>query len=166
MIPQEAVVWAGTGQYNLDPFHEHSDAAVAAALVKVGLPVALAKQSVSDERDSSLSVGERQLLALARVLLRKASVVAFDEASAHLDAATDARIQHVIRSEFRTATLIAIAHRLHTVIGFDKLLVVDAGRVAAFGTPRALIAADGPFKDMCAQLGAEALDDLTRAANA
>jgi ABC-type multidrug transport system fused ATPase/permease subunit len=110
----------------------------------------------------SLSVGERQLLAIARVLLRASSgkgckVCVMDEPTAHIDAATDAVLQRVMRKKFTGATLVTIAHRLHTVADFDTLLVLDQGRLAEQGPPLALLARPhGAFRAMVDALGPEA----------
>jgi len=172
LIAQDAVLLAGDAKRNLDPFDEFGDAAAAAALDAVGLPRSYLHRGdlVSNDGDASvLSTGQRQLLALARCLLRKSRVVCLDEATAHVDAATDAKVQAVIAREFRDATLLAIAHRLHTVIAFDKILLMSDGHVAEFDAPAALLARGPghPFYDTCAALGPAALDDLAaRAADA
>jgi len=164
LIPQDAVLMQGTGKMNCDPFDEYSDEVVGDAIETVGLPRACLDQTlVTNDGDStSLSAGERQLLALARCLLRRSSVVCFDEATAHVDANTDVRIQNVIAEEFLNSSLLVIAHRLHTVIGNDKLIVMKDGVVAQSGPPLELLAAkEGPFADMCAALGDKAVQDLT-----
>ena len=164
LIPQDAVLMQGTGKMNCDPFNEYDDDTVAEALETVGLPRSCLHQTLvtNDGDATSLSTGERQLLALARCLLRRSTVVCFDEATAHMDSNTDVRIQQVIAKEFQRSTLLAIAHRLHTVIGYDKLVVMRDGIVAQYGLPLDLINdSSGPFADMCAALGPKAVADLT-----
>ncbi|KAH8055854.1 ATPase [Aureococcus anophagefferens] len=154
MIPQEAVLMSGTAKDNCDPFDEFAEGAVADALEAVGLARSLLHAFLGE---TSLSTGERQLLALARALLRKSAVVAFDEATAHVDASTDAKIQAVVETQFPRSTLLAIAHRLHTVIGFDRIVVMDRGTIAEQGPPLELLdRARGPFATMTAALGAAA----------
>ena len=80
----------------------------------------------------SLISGQRQILALARALVRRSKVIILDEATASVDHATDERIQHVLRSEFKDSTLITIAHRLRTIMDYDKILVLDEGKVAEY----------------------------------
>ena len=116
----------------------------------------------------SLSVGERQLLAIGRVLLRASSsergckVCVMDEPTAHIDPATDAILQRVMREEFKGATLITIAHRLHTVADFDTILVMDQGRVQEQGTPLDLLAKpNGAFRSMVEALGPEAAASIS-----
>lgn len=84
---------------------------------------------------SNFSQGQRQLIAMARALLRRSNLIIMDEATASVDFATDEAIQHAIRSEFRDSTLLTIAHRLSSVIDYDRLLVLSDGRVAEFDTP-------------------------------
>ena len=158
MIPQEAVVMTGTAKANCDPFGDFDDEQVADALEAVGLSRDLLHVHLGE---TSLSTGERQLLALARALLRRSTVVAFDEATAHVDANTDAKIQKVIETQFPSSTLLAIAHRLHTVIKFDTIIVMDHGAVAEIGAPlRLLDETSGPFATMTNALGAAAKDEL------
>jgi ABC-type multidrug transport system fused ATPase/permease subunit len=76
--------------------------------------------------------GQRQILALARALVRRSKVIILDEATASVDHATDERIQQALRSEFRESTLITIAHRLRTIMDYDKILVLDEGKVAEY----------------------------------
>ncbi|KAH8082928.1 ATPase [Aureococcus anophagefferens] len=155
---KEAVLMSGTAKDNCDPFDEFAEGAVADALEAVGLARSLLHAFLGE---TSLSTGERQLLALARALLRKSAVVAFDEATAHVDASTDAKIQAVVETQFPRSTLLAIAHRLHTVIGFDRIVVMDRGTIAEQGPPlERLDRARGPFATMTAALGAAAKAEL------
>ncbi|KAL2912111.1 Transporter of the ATP-binding cassette (ABC) [Polyrhizophydium stewartii] len=106
------------------------------------------------EGGANFSQGQRQLLCLARALLRQSKLIVLDEATASVDHDTDARIQTTIRTEFGKATLLCIAHRLRTIIDYDKVLVLDRGRVAEFGSPLELMAnADGIFHSMCLETG-------------
>ena len=166
MIPQDAIIMTGTARENVDPFDEHTSAAVSDAFSRVGLSPAMLDKHL-DGADTQLSVGECQLLAIARVILRRARVVCLDEPTAHIDAATDAKLQQLMGACFEGSTLISIAHRLHTVIGFDRIAVVDAGRIAQFDAPRALLDdAAGPFADMVAALGPATAAKLRTAAAA
>ena len=145
IIPQEPTLFSGTVRSNLDPFDEHSDADVWRALAKAQLAGMVKRQPeqlgmVLYEGGSNLSVGQRQLLCLARALLRHTKVLVVDEATANVDMRTDALIQATIRSEFRDRTTITIAHRLDTIIDCDRIMVLDAGRVLEFDTPKALLA--------------------------
>lgn len=109
--------------------------------------------SLVSESGSNLSQGQRQLLCLARALLKKPRVLMMDEATASIDYATDAKIQETLR-ELRDSTIITIAHRLQTIIDYDKVLVLDHGRVIEFDHPWTLInREDGLFRSMCDNSG-------------
>ncbi|KAJ7715183.1 hypothetical protein B0H16DRAFT_1678542 [Mycena metata] len=118
-----------------------------------------AKSSLSLETQVStggnnFSQGQRQLIALARALLRRSSIVVMDEATSSVDFETDAKIQRTIREEFTGSLLITVAHRLRTIIDYDRLLLLDKGRVAGFDTPLALMQKEGGiFRDMCMKSG-------------
>eukprot|EP00615_Pteridomonas_danica_P010179 CAMPEP_0114329460 /NCGR_PEP_ID=MMETSP0101-20121206/1097_1 /TAXON_ID=38822 ORGANISM="Pteridomonas danica, Strain PT" /NCGR_SAMPLE_ID=MMETSP0101 /ASSEMBLY_ACC=CAM_ASM_000211 /LENGTH=661 /DNA_ID=CAMNT_0001459141 /DNA_START=21 /DNA_END=2006 /DNA_ORIENTATION=+ len=165
MIPQEAVLIEGTVEENLDPFSEMPTEDLEKVLNKVGLSATMLKQQVGTG-GSSLSVGERQLLAIARVLLKKdCRVYVMDEPTAHIDPTTDANLQKIIRREFRNATLLTIAHRLHTVADFDQIIVMDEGQLAEMGRPRDLLKSGGVFASMVEALGPEAAGAVRNKAN-
>jgi ABC-type multidrug transport system fused ATPase/permease subunit len=107
------------------------------------------------ENGENLSVGERQLMCLARALLRKRGVLILDEASANVDSATDNMLQQTLLEECRGRTVLCVAHRLATVVNYDRVVVLDAGRLVEYDTPRALLA-KGPgsmFYEMCVRTG-------------
>ncbi|KAF0691667.1 hypothetical protein As57867_017094, partial [Aphanomyces stellatus] len=145
IIPQSPVLFKGTLRQYLDPFGAFDDAALWDVVTKAGLhslvsglPEKLSSEVA--EKGSNLSVGERQMLCLARALLVQSKIVVLDEATAAMDHDTDVRLQQVIATEFATATVLTIAHRLHTVMHSDRIMVMDAGRVVEFDTPTALLA--------------------------
>ncbi|KAF8318510.1 P-loop containing nucleoside triphosphate hydrolase protein [Clavulina sp. PMI_390] len=116
------------------------------------------------EGGSNFSAGQRQLIAMARALLRRSRFVVMDESTASVDFATDMKIQQAIREEFKESILITIAHRLRTIIDYDRVLVLDAGKVAEFDTPQNLLAKeDGIFRTMCIKSGD--FDELKSAAD-
>ncbi|MEU4086736.1 ATP-binding cassette domain-containing protein [Streptomyces aureus] len=134
-IPQDPVLLPGTLRENLDPYGAFSDTELEAALEKVGLadkllalPDGLAHSVTSG--GAQLSTGERQLLCLARALLRRARIVLVDEATASLDAETDARIRRTFETELKGATVLVIAHRRDVLLGADRVVRLDGGRVA------------------------------------
>lgn len=89
-----------------------------------------------------LTSGQRQILALARALVRRSKVIILDEATASVDQATDERIQKALRTEFKESTLITIAHRLRTIMDYDKVLVLDEGKVAEYEQFNTLLIVD------------------------
>jgi len=106
------------------------------------------------ENGSNLSLGQRQLVALARALVRKSKVIIMDEATASVDHFTDAKIQRTIREEFTSSTLLCIAHRLRTIIDYDRVLVLDGGMIAEYDTPYNLIhSTDSLFHKLCKDSG-------------
>jgi ABC-type multidrug transport system fused ATPase/permease subunit len=154
IIPQDPVIFSNTVRYNLDPFHSSSDEELWQVLQKVhmhdvvsALPGGLYEEVA--EGGESFSQGQRQLLCIARSLLRKPRILVMDEATASIDNATDTAIQEMIRENFRDATVLTIAHRLNTIMDSDRVLVLDDGRVKEFDTPDHLLATEGSlFKAM------------------
>ncbi|GAB9467839.1 Multidrug resistance-associated protein 1 [Globisporangium polare] len=145
IITQSPVLFKGSVRSYLDPFDEYTDESLWLALRKAGLSEKVAAMdgllyAALEENGENLSVGERQLLCMARALLSESKVVIMDEATAAIDHETDLKLQHVIRDEFRHSTVLTIAHRLDTVLDADRILVLDSGRVVEFDSPRALVA--------------------------
>lgn len=164
IIPQDPVLFSGTLRSNLDPFDEHTDAQLHDAMQRaclldhdtptetVGEPERRKRFTLDmaiDDEGSNLSIGERSLVSLARALVKDAQIVVLDEATAAVDLETDAKIQLTIRREFAHKTLLCIAHRLRTIISWDRILVMDAGEIADFDTPLALFDKGGHFRSMC-----------------
>lgn len=139
ILPQEAFIFSSTIRGNLDPLDEASDAQVWAAVEAAGLS-SWVKSLSSPVVENGVSAGQRQLLCLGRVLLRDASVLVLDEATASVDAATDTAVGHTIATKLATATTLTIAHRLRSVIDSDKILVLDRGRVVEYDRPATLLA--------------------------
>ncbi|XP_044496374.1 ABC transporter C family member 12-like isoform X2 [Mangifera indica] len=144
IIPQSPVLFSGTVRFNLDPFSEHNDADLWEALERAYLKDVIRKNSFGldaevSERGENFSVGQRQLLSLARALLRRSKILVLDEATAAVDVRTDALIQRTIREEFRSCTMLIIAHRLNTIIDSDCILVLDGGQVVEHDKPEALL---------------------------
>ncbi|PNT05763.1 hypothetical protein POPTR_014G193400v4 [Populus trichocarpa] len=144
IIPQDPTLFEGTIRGNLDPLEEHSDQEIWQALDKSQLrQIVQQKEQKLDspvlENGDNWSVGQRQLVALGRALLKQARILVLDEATASVDAATDNLIQKIIRTEFKDCTVCTIAHRIPTVIDSDLVLVLRDGRVAEFDTPSRLL---------------------------
>ncbi|KAH8046986.1 ATPase [Aureococcus anophagefferens] len=138
MVPQDNVLLSGSVDRNLDPFEEHGSPDKRRALDAAGLG-ALALDHVVKADGGSLSAGEKQLLGVARALLRKTKVVVMDEPSSNVDEHTDAAVQRVLKDAFVGTTSLTIAHRLETVIDSDMILTMDAGAVAEFDHPANLL---------------------------
>ncbi|KAF0687327.1 Aste57867_20937 [Aphanomyces stellatus] len=162
IIPQTPVLFQGTLRNYLDPFDEFDDATLWASLQKVHLASRLDKLDIPvEENGDNFSVGERQMLCMARALLRQARIVVLDEATAAIDHGTDQLLQCVIRTEFATSTVLTIAHRLDTVLDADRILVLDQGQLAQCDTPNNLIAqGSGIFFDLCNEGGY--MDKMTK----
>ncbi|XP_063866904.1 ATP-binding cassette sub-family C member 5-like isoform X1 [Scylla paramamosain] len=145
IIPQDPVLFIGTVRYNLDPFESHSDEEIWSALEQTYMKdriscLDLGLSSCVVENGENFSVGERQLLCMARVLLRNSKILFLDEATAAIDAETDIKIQKTLKNAFKSCTMITIAHRLNTVMLCSRVMVLDDGKVMEFDTPRALLA--------------------------
>ncbi|KDO18969.1 hypothetical protein SPRG_14806 [Saprolegnia parasitica CBS 223.65] len=141
IIPQDPILFSGTVRSNLDPFDRFDDDALWTSLKRAHLDTKVTSlDAIVDERGVNFSVGERQLLCIARALLQKATVLLMDEATASIDAATDAALQETLRAAFHHCTCITIAHRINTILDADRILVLDNGRVAELDTPANLLA--------------------------
>uniref|UniRef100_A0A3Q0R8A5 ATP-binding cassette sub-family C member 5 n=1 Tax=Amphilophus citrinellus TaxID=61819 RepID=A0A3Q0R8A5_AMPCI len=157
IIPQDPVLFSGTVRSNLDPFNQYSEEKIWDTLERSHmkecvsqLPLKLESEVV--ENGENFSVGERQLLCVARALLRQCKVLILDEATAAMDAETDALIQETIRSSFQHCTTLIIAHRLHTVLASDRIMVLNQGQVVEFDEPSKLLANEN--SRLCSMLAA------------
>ncbi|GMF43781.1 unnamed protein product [Phytophthora fragariaefolia] len=150
IIPQDPVLFSGTVRSNLDPFEQFSDDQIWTSIKRASLQKAITSlEDVVDEKGSNFSVGERQLLSIARALLKRSKVILMDEATASIDSETDRQIQQSIREEFRDCTTLTIAHRINTILDSDRILVMEKGSVAEFGPPAELQRKpDGIFKSL------------------
>ncbi|KAF9111885.1 hypothetical protein BGX27_004328 [Mortierella sp. AM989] len=161
IIPQDPVLFQGTFRYNLDPLSRHTEQELWQVLETSDLkPYVQAQEGGLDAQVSAqgenLSVGQRQLVCLSRALLAKSKVVVLDEATASVDMATDALIQKAIRIDFAHSTVITVAHRINTIIDYDRILVMHQGQVAEYDTPRNLLSnPNSIFSSMVAETGAQ-----------
>ncbi|KDP34963.1 hypothetical protein JCGZ_09251 [Jatropha curcas] len=160
IIPQSPVLFSGTVRFNLDPFNEHNDADLWEALERAHLKDVIRRNSLGlyaevSEAGENFSVGQRQLLSLARALLRRSKILVLDEATAAVDVRTDALIQKTIREEFKSCTMLIIAHRLNTIIDCDRILLLDSGKVLEYDTPEELLSNENSaFSRMVQSTGA------------
>jgi ATP-binding cassette, subfamily C (CFTR/MRP), member 1 len=150
IIPQDPMLFSGSLRMNLDPFHDKDDAALWHVLKQVHLYDLIQKWGQGldfevAEKGENLSVGQRQLLCIARALIRESKVVVMDEATANVDQESDRLIQQTVRESFAGAdtTVLCIAHRLETIIHSDKILVLDAGNVLEYDSPSVLMKKQG-----------------------
>merc|ERR1712224_499324 len=155
IIPQDPVMFSNTIRYNPDPFGSQSDEELWNVLKKVEMQEAIAQlpkglDDMVTEGGENFSQGQRQLLCIARSLLRKPKILVMDEATASIDNETDSIIQRMIRENFGDATVLTIAHRLNTIMDSDRILVLDDGHIAELDTPENLLAKEsgGQFKAM------------------
>ncbi|KAJ3895455.1 P-loop containing nucleoside triphosphate hydrolase protein [Lentinula edodes] len=162
IIPQTPELISGNLRQNLDPFEEHADYVLNDALKSAGL-VSLQEDLENEDKvnldtpissgGANLSVGQRQIIALARAIVRQSKLLILDEATSAIDYKTDAIIQESLRNEYKArggdATIITIAHRLQTVMDASRIMVLDAGRIVEFDSPKALLQkSTGHFRTM------------------
>ncbi|KAG9248121.1 P-loop containing nucleoside triphosphate hydrolase protein [Calycina marina] len=149
-LPQEPFFWADTVRRNIDPNGEYSDVYLLATIERVQLrKVIETKGGLDAIMDSELlSQGQRQLLCLARAMLRNSTVLVLDEATSSVDVKTNEVIQRIIREEFKDYTIIAVAHQLNTIVDFDKVAVLDAGRLIEFDAPMKLLRQQSMFREL------------------
>ncbi|KAF9169153.1 hypothetical protein BGX21_010914 [Mortierella sp. AD011] len=159
IIPQDPVLFSGTIRSNLDPFEKRTDQQLWEVLERSDLKSYVAScegglDSQVSEFGENLSVGQRQLLCLARAMLTHARVIIMDEATASVDVATDVMLQKAIRVDFADSTVLTIAHRLNTVIDYSRVLVLDHGEIKEFDTPANLLSRpDSVFSSMVDETG-------------
>lgn len=171
IIPQDPTLFRGTVRTNLDPFGQHTDLELWTSLRRVRLVDDVKTEDVKDggvdEKDSSngritletvieadgtnFSLGQRQLMGLARALVRDSQIIVCDEATSSIDFESDVQVQQTMAEGFKGRTVLCIAHRLKTIVGYDRICVVDKGQVAELGTPLELFDRGGSFRGMCEQ---------------
>ena len=143
IIPQDPQLWEGTLRDNMDPTGTYNDEQLWKSLSQARLKDHVASlpgglDALLTEGASNFSAGQRQLLCVGRALLRGSKILVLDEATSSVDLTSDAQIQDMVRTEFHSKTLITIAHRLWTIIGYDRVAVFEQGALAEFDTPLAL----------------------------
>nr|XP_023024510.1 probable multidrug resistance-associated protein lethal(2)03659 [Leptinotarsa decemlineata] len=154
IIPQDPVLFSGTARTNLDPFREFEDEELWSVLEKVDLKNSISNLDNVIGSVSNFSCGQKQLFCLARALLRKSKILILDEATANMDHETDARLHKTISQHFTDCTVFIIAHRLHSILECDKVMVLDKGVLIEFDDPLSLLENEnGIFHKMVKQAG-------------
>ncbi|KAJ7349778.1 multidrug resistance-associated ABC transporter [Mycena albidolilacea] len=181
IIPQDPTILSGTIRTTLDVFNEYEDADIFEALRRVHLvPSEDTPEEAADAVNTNLfrnldssvseggenfSTGEKQLLCMARAILKRSKILVMDEATASVDYATDELIGKTIRHEFKASTILTIAHRLRTVIDYDKVMLLDQGKIAEFDRPSVLLAKkSSKFYALCKAAGKEEFEMLKKMA--
>jgi ATP-binding cassette subfamily C (CFTR/MRP) protein 4 len=172
VIPQTPVLFSGCSiMENIDPFYKYNEEAIKKALRDVQMWEAIEKLpnglgTEVAEGGLNFSVGQRQLICLARCLLcGQTKILVLDEPSANVDKQTDQLLQKAVATNFPDSTIISVAHRLDTVIEYDKILVLGSGQVLEYGSPKALIEAGGHFAKMVNDTGLRTAEELRRRAS-
>jgi len=171
IIPQDPTLFKGTIRSNLDPFNEHTDLELWSVLRQSDLVDADANlddkvhgrihlDSIVEEEGLNFSLGQRQLMALARALVRGSQIIVCDEATSSVDMETDQKIQRTIATGFKGKTLLCIAHRLKTIINYDRICVMDQGKITELDKPINLYDQGGIFRGMCDRSGIRREDFL------
>jgi ABC-type multidrug transport system fused ATPase/permease subunit len=171
-IPQDPVLFSGTIRYNLDPFNEYTDEKLWYVLEHVKCKDFIGKQGLGldapvEEFGGNYSAGQRQMLCLARAMLRDTKVVCLDEATASVDTETDDNMQKVIATEFVNCTILTIAHRINTIIENHQVVCLQAGNLVAMDSPSAMLAdPNSIFSQLVAETGEASAKNLKQRADA
>lgn len=162
VIPQKGCLIRGSSlRDHVDPWQGSSDSQILHALNEVGLEFLANKDAEKLNvilNEASLSHGQRQLISLARAILQKGTILILDEATSSIDSITDTAIQKIIREHFKTHTIIAVAHRLETVLDFDKIMYLENGRIVEFDSPGKLLSRPSAFRESYRILRGETVD--------
>lgn len=166
VLPQDPLILSGSIRLNLDPLQKHTDEAIISALSRVGMLKSLLSKGFdlgSLVRKDTFSSGQQQLISIARTLLNPSPILLLDEATSMMDMQTEATIMNLVREQFGNRTVVAVAHRLHTIVGFDLVFVMDQGTIVESGTPAELLQnREGWFRNLWmkqVQDGAQHVDE-------
>lgn len=145
------MLFTGTMRENIDPFNKHSDDVIWDVINRVGLQEIIPTlETFVESSGSTYSSGQKQLFCLARAAITKCKIVVLDEATANMDAETDKMLNRVVDEIFSDCTILTIAHRLHSIMQCDKVLVLDRGNIAEYDNPKILKDKEGGlFQKMC-----------------
>ncbi|XP_023244544.1 multidrug resistance-associated protein 4-like [Centruroides sculpturatus] len=170
IIPQDPMLFTGPLRRNIDPFNKYSDETLWKVLEEVQLKEVIIKlfgglDTHLMEGGRNFSVGERQLICLARTILRQNKILVMDEATSNIDKRTDSCLQKIIREKFKSCTVLTIAHRLNTIIDSDRVLVLDTGKLEEFDSPYSLLKnVNGIFYNLVKKTGVISMNELMKIA--
>ena len=148
IIPQEPTLVEGSVRENIDPSNSSNDTEINEVIKEVGLEEFMSDKNLDyiiTENGSNISIGEKQLICIARALLKKSKIIIMDEATANIDYKTETVLQNSINKGMKDCTVITIAHRIKTIINYDKIMVLNNGEMVEFDTPKNLIEKKGLF---------------------
>ena len=148
IIPQEPTLIEGTLRENVDPSENYSDEKIIEVLKEVGLDDFLEGKNLEyiiENNGNNISIGEKQLICIARALIKKSKIILMDEATANIDYKTETFLQNSINKELKDCTVITIAHRIKTIINYDRILVLNNGEIVEFDSPQNLLDKKGLF---------------------
>ena len=142
-IPQEPTLMEGTFKFNIDPFNYYPNEKIVEILKNIGFEYTEEDEKILDKHievnGNNLSVGEKQLICIARAVLKKTKILIMDEATANIDVKTEEKIQKLFNNTFNDCTIITIAHRIKTILNYDKILVLENGKILEFDSPKVLL---------------------------
>ncbi|XP_067128895.1 ATP-binding cassette sub-family C member 4-like [Centruroides vittatus] len=170
IIPQDPMLFTGPFRRNIDLFNEYSEEMLWQVIEEVQLKDVIKKlpgglDTHVSEGGRNFSVGQRQLICLARAILRNNKIIVMDEATSNIDKSTDCRVQKIIREKFQSCTVLTIAHRLHTIIDSDRVLVLESGKLKEFDSPYELLKnVNGTFYNLVKKTGEMSMKELYRIA--
>ena len=143
IIPQDSCLFEGTLKFNIDPFDEVDNSIIIKILKDIGFEYTESDNDIInkmiEQNGNNLSVGEKQLICIARALIRKSKIIVMDEATANIDIKTEEKIQKALKFVLDNCTVITVAHRIKTIINYDKILVLDNGEIVEFDKPDVLL---------------------------
>ena len=142
-IPQEPILMEGSLKFNIDPFNYYKDEEIIDILKKIGFKYTEDDNKILerhiDVNGNNISIGEKQLICIARAILKKTKILIMDEATANIDVKTEEKIQKILNDTFKDCTIITIAHRIKTILNYDKILVLENGKIVEFDSPKILL---------------------------
>jgi ABC-type multidrug transport system fused ATPase/permease subunit len=142
-IPQDPILMEGSLKFNIDPFNLYENEKIIEILKRVGFDYNERDDEILDRHievnGNNLSIGEKQLICIVRAILKKTKILIMDEATANIDVKTEEKIQEILDNTFNDCTILTIAHRIKTILNYDKILVLEKGKILEFDSPKNLL---------------------------